>query len=596
MTEDDCKRCSDVLKAVENFEQILRTLNNEVSATNNGLALLQKQVFKAQGDIEDLKAGVNEVRRTIQEDESKIRQIQADVSEMKAERTALRDALERVKRDLHQDRLQTNQSIAAVHAETKRLAEVLTPQMRRIMASLPNKLAKIERLDKAGHSVMELLSSSQRETNIPDTIQDHSLERKKAASTPTQKIQQIVSAEVSSQGSAGNELQGYRSQLGGVTNPFPVPLQNVSIRDVQGLAADNDSYVPGNVSNTFFNDGNLTQRAFDGIREIEFVGTEENFTIMKSESDLGGCTGFDTSNHSASTTPSVPCYNFSNESEKSSEHWNNNELPIENVLRVMAQKLLNLQKIFNDGAWVSRVSQLEDRSALVNANLSELHLLVSSHKALDTDAIEEMKTTIANMSDIVNEALVKLEERVFTELEGRTAENTRNTAAVWKSLQIILNRVEEIEFGLTSSIAKDDSLRLMNDSLATLEAKLLALNDSVETAGSQEIMELKSQLRNLSQSLQATISDFDRRIQQTLSLTSALKEALNNVTSWLEVVNENAKKCIIAGDLKLQTRTEELGRMLRAEVEKLKQDMEIVTDSLSQLLGIQGWHPGKYIF
>ncbi|XP_077492252.1 uncharacterized protein LOC144103397 [Amblyomma americanum] len=592
MTEGDCKCCSDVLKAVEKLKEELKLLNDEVSASKNDINNLQQPFMRAQGDIQDLKAGVNKVSTTIQEDESKIRQIQADISEMKAERTDLREAVERVKRDLHQDRLQTNQSIAAVHAETKRLAEVLMPPMQRIMASLPNKLAKIERLDKAGQRVMELLASSQRETNIPDTNQDHSSERKKAASTPTQKIHQSVPTEVSSQGSAGeenhdNELLGYTSQLERVTNPFPLPFHNVSIRDVQGFAADNDSYVLGNVSNTFLKDGNLTQRAFDGIGEIELVGAEENFPIVMRESDIGGCTGFGTSNHSASTTPSAPCYHLTNDSEKNSDQWNNNELPIENVMRVMAQKLLNLQKIFDDGACVSRVSQLEDRSALVNANLSELHLLVSSYKALDTDAIKEMETTIANMSDVVNEALVKLEKRVLTELDGRTAENTRNTTAVWESLQSILNRIEEIEFGLNSTIAKDDSLRLMNVSLATLEAQLLALNDSVETAGSEEIMELKSELRNLSESLQAPISDFDRRIQQSLSLTSALKEALDNVTSWLEVVSENAKKSVIAGDLKLQTITEELGRVFRAE--KLKQDMQNVTDSL---LGIQGGHPG----
>ncbi|KAK8783393.1 hypothetical protein V5799_010244 [Amblyomma americanum] len=433
MTENHCKCCSDVLKAVEGFEERLELLGE-------------------QGDIKDLKDSVNtlqnrgqsvvsnllqpipwtslgEVHKKIEEDESKIRRIQADVSEMKADRNGLRETVERVKRDLQQDMLHTNQSIAAVHAETKLLAQVLTPAMRRIMASLPIKLAKIERLGKAGQRVMELMSFSQRETKVPNTNEDHSFERNKASSSPTQNIQQSVSTEVSETSTGeendGNELQGYPSPPGRVSNPFPIPYLNVSMfRDGQSLAADNESYVSGNFSNTFLNDGNLNQSAFDGIREIEFVGSEGNFTIMMSESGLGGCTGFATSNQSASITPSEPCDPLGDDLEKNSDEWNNNELPIENVMRVMAQQLLNLQQIFKDGEWDSRLSQLEDSSALLNANMSELHLLVSGRMALDTDAIREMQAIVANMSDIVNETLVKLEERVLTELEGRAAQNT----------------------------------------------------------------------------------------------------------------------------------------------------------------------------
>lgn len=619
MTENHCKCCSDVLKAVEGFEERLELLGEQVSSVISMSHELQMLNLNVQGDIKDLKDSVNtlqnrgqsvvsnllqpipwtslgEVHKKIEEDESKIRRIQADVSEMKADRNGLRETVERVKRDLQQDMLHTNQSIAAVYAETKLLAQVLTPAMRRIMASLPIKLAKIERLGKAGQRVMELMSFSQRETKVPNTNEDHSFERNKASSSPTQNIQQSVSTEVSETSTGeendGNELQGYPSPPGRVSNPFPIPYLNVSMfRDGQSLAADNESYVSGNFSNTFLNDGNLNQSAFDGIREIEFVGSEGNFTIMMSESGLGGCTGFATSNQSASITPSEPCDPLGDDLEKNSDEWNNNELPIENVMRVMAQQLLNLQQIFKDGEWDSRISQLEDSSALLNANMSELHLLVSGRMALDTDAIREMQAIVANMSDIVNETLVKLEERVLTELEGRAAQNTDNTNAVWASLQSAFNEIEEIKFGLNSSIAKEDSVRLINDSLATLEAQLLALNDSVKLARSQEIMELKSQLRNVSQSLQTPISNFDRRIQETLSLTRALKETLDNVTSWLEVVSEKANKSVIAADLKLQTRTEELSRMFSAEVEKLKQDMQNITDSLSQLPGIHGWHP-----
>lgn len=623
MTERDCKCCSDAMKAIEGLEERLHEklelLNVEVSSAIKLSHQLKMRQMEVLGDIKELKASVNalhnrdqnivsnllqaipgtslsEVPKKIQEEESKIRRIEADVTEMKADRNSLREAVERVKRDLRGDMLQANESIAAVHAETKLLAEVLTPEMRHMMASLPKKLATIERLDKAGHRVMNLLSSSEKGGYIPERHQDHSLKSKKAANLPPQNTPKKASSDASTGSNTGEEndsdgWKGYSLHPLKVSNHSSKHFHNASIRDVEGVAAGNEFHAAGNISPIFLNDANLNRSAFDGIREIVFVGPEGNFSMIMSANDQGGCMEYGASNESASTTPWMLCDTLGKDLDQNGDDSDKEELPIEHVMKFMAQQLLNLQESLKDGEWDFRVSQLENISAGVNANLSELHLLVSNHIALDTNAIRETQLLVANMSVFISEALLKLQEGLMSELEGRAAENTRNTTSAWQILQDILGKLEEIEFDLNSSSVKEYSFRLINDSVATLRTQLLALNDSVKTTSAQDITELRSQIRNLSQSLEAPIADFDRRIQESSSLTSVLRDTVDNVTGRLEVLSDNANRRAIAEDFKLQARTDELKRMFTAEVEKLKERMENQTEFFNQLPRIQGWHP-----
>lgn len=562
----------------------IETLKNDVEALQNrGQNAVSNQVLAVPGtDIDDM------------------RKIAAEVSEMKAERRSLHDAVERMKRDIALERLETNRSIEAAKAEARSVTNLLTPEVQRAAASLPKIVAKIERFYRTGEDIRQLLSPPHylNETWDQDKLNGIEIERNVAhmKENKTKETQHTSPGKIhTSEGSLSNVSRQRTQQKINVSTDLLENLRNTSAPTVAIGFTKNGTDGWRNSTETASYSEVMNNNTFHDISEIEFVGKDGNFSVTIRDSKVIECTEYASNNHNISDSQEMPCDSFTadvnTEAHEALERMapishdlTGEEWSIENAMTFMAKELVKLRKEIDDSALKKKVSQIEDNTARVSTNL----------RKLEHSLINEITRSFVNVSFRVKETVDVLTEHNLTQLEAQTEDLARNASSLWQSLHNAETNIQLLQLSLSEAIGSfnagnNATFYRMNESLFTSVSQFSTLNESLQSYLAERLTLMKGKLEKRNSELEVRLTQLSQNVQECLSVVGGFNNTVEEVKILLDELGESYNS-MVSTDIKLQASIDELHQKLSNDIEHLEEMIKNNTPS-GHLPELTGWHP-----
>lgn len=629
-----CCECNSVCKKLDEMEAHLKSLGNP----SRELGLLFHKVKKLEmswEDVEDLKRNVNKMQKEIQTlrqelaeyqsvdqnapsnllqriprpslddvikkvevEQDNIRRLQTEVAKVKSDRGDLRESFERMKREVAMERSATNRTVTSIRAYARRLTRLLTPELEQAMTSLPKRLARIDSLDRAGQRVIGILRASRSFSDIYTGNEKNASEAEEVAPSDPQRADDQIKDEstkfiVDSARDPREEIRGNVSQR----------LPNTTTEYATGTVTPSGDSTAFKASQTL-PEGEQSQRLLgEGVKEIEFVGTEGRFSFTLSGDEVVACREYESTNDPLSP---APCSDFLNDTEHASvagseratlapQDSPDREWPLEHAMTLLTAQVLDLRKSIAASRLGDKVARLEKHAAGVDASLSQLDHLISACEANVTRAFGTTGTEVSNMTELIEETLQTFDAQEFRNVKNHTACLQKSVGVFRDSIDTILAKLKGMELDLASFAenftASHEAFRQeQKGNVGSIESWLLTLNDSLASGATETRNEL-NKLEGLSHLLDTRISELDGRFQKAASLAVQLNETLTHLNVEVRKLSEEYNSTIAKTDLLLREKINELERDFTSGIERVNEVVQNMTEVADQLPLFYGWHP-----
>ncbi|KAL1420634.1 hypothetical protein MTO96_023883 [Rhipicephalus appendiculatus] len=169
----------------DDLKEELKVLRRKVNDLEHHCKVLDMGMAEVPGELKELKSQVKALQNKGKNTESNsihpvpgmsIGEVYKKVLEidekLESEKKSLREAVERMERDIESERLERNISMEAARAEARSVTELLAPEVKRTLVELPSMMAEMKRFDRTGRYIVQLLSParSQNETADKDKL------------------------------------------------------------------------------------------------------------------------------------------------------------------------------------------------------------------------------------------------------------------------------------------------------------------------------------------------------------------------------------------------------------------------------------------